>query len=447
MNDLHAEPDAVRVLAALEATPDRVVEITSELVRRDTAYARDTPYAGPAAPHGQEADAQAWIGAFLERLGFDVQIWEPDPAEVAGHPMYPDGLTWEGRPVLAAVKRGSGGGRSLILNGHLDTVRCEPLERWTRDPWTPTVEGDRLYGRGSCDMKGGIAAALAAAEAIVQSGAELAGDLHVQIAPDEETTGMGVVALLRRGERADACLVPEPSSFQVYAAYRGILYGNVTVAGLPGHAEIPQAHHSLGGGVNAIDQMRKVMDAFDALSEEWQGRPDKQHPLLSTPRIFPTRIAGGEFIASLPGACTMDFDLTYLPGEAEEGGWGGNVRREVEEHLARAAAADPWLREHPPVVTWTQDYPAAETPLDTAFGGVLCDASAAQGVESAIDGFDTWADAGTYLLDGIPAYCYGPGAIERAHMIDEWVSVDELRTCAAVIARVVTDWCGAPAAD
>lgn len=438
-------PGEADALAALAAHPDRAVEIASELIRRDTAYTRGMPYAGPAAPHGQEAEAQAWIGAFLQRLGFEVQVWEPDPAEVAGHPMYPEGLDWRGRPVLAAVRRGRGGGRSLILNGHLDTVRCEPLERWTRDPWTPAVEGDRLYGRGACDMKGGIAAALAAVEAIVRSGVELGGDLHVQIAPDEETTGMGTVALLRRGERADACLVPEPSSFQVYAAYRGILYGTVTVAGRPAHAEIPQPHHSEGGGVNAIDAMRKVLDAFDALNAEWEGRPDKRHALLSTPRIFPTRIAGGEFIASLPGACTLDFDLTYLPGEAEPGGWGGNVRREVQEHLARAFDADPWLREHRPEVRWTQDYPAAETPLDTAFGAALCAASAAQGVETAIAGFDTWADAATYLLEGVPAYCYGPGAIERAHMIDEWVSVAELRTCSAVIARVIAGWCTTPA--
>lgn len=431
------------VLATLRATPDRVVEIASELVRRDTAYTRDLPYAGPAAPHGQEAEAQAWIASFLEDLGFQVSVWEPDPAEVEGHPMYPEGLHWKGRPVLAAVRRGRGGGRSLILNGHLDTVRCEPLEQWTRDPWNPVVDGDRLYGRGSCDMKGGIAAALAAVEAVVRSGVELGGDLHVQIAPDEETTGMGAVALLRRAERADACLVPEPSSFQVYAAYRGILYGNVTVTGRPAHAEIPQPHHSEGGGVNAIDLMRKVLDAFDALNAEWRGRPDKRHPLLSTPQIFPTRIDGGEFIASLPGSCSLDFDLTYLPGEAEEGGWGGNVRREVEEHLERAFDADPWLREHRPVVRWTQDYPAAETPLDTAFGEALCAASAAEGVETAIAGFDTWADAATYLLAGIPAYCYGPGAIERAHMTDEWVSISELRTCSAVVARVIARWCAA----
>jgi acetylornithine deacetylase len=438
------EPDE-RVVAALAADPQRVVELASELVRRDTAYARGAPYGGPAAPDGQEADAQAWIAGFLERLGFEVATWEPDPAEVAGHPMYPDGLEWSGRPVLAAVRRGAGGGRSLILNGHLDRVRCEPLEQWTRDPWQPVVEGDRLYGRGSCDMKGGIAAFLAAAEAVVRSGVELAGDLHVHIAPDEETTGMGVVALLRRGELADACLVPEPSSFRVYAAYRGILYGSVTVPGRPAHAEIPQAHHAEGGGVNAIDQMRKVLDAFDALSAEWHGRPDKRHPLLSTPRIFPTRIAGGEFIASLPGSCTVDFDLTYLPGEAEEGGWGGRVRREVEEHLQRAFDADPWLREHRPVVRWTQDYPAAETSLDTPFGAALCAASAAQGVDTGIEGFDTWADAATYLLAGVPAYCFGPGAIERAHMVDEWVSVEELRTCSAVIGRVIARWCGSSA--
>lgn len=415
---------------------DRVVEIASQLVRFDTAYA------GPGSEPGQEAALQRWIADFLGDLGFEVDLWEPDPADFAGHPMYAEGLHWRDRPLLSARLPGAGGGRSLILNGHIDTVRCEPLDQWTRDPWGAEVEGDRLYGRGSCDMKGGIAAALAAAETVIRSGKRLDGDLHVQTAPDEETTGMGTVALLQRGVRADACLVPEPSSFRVYAAHRGILYGTVRVAGRPAHAEIPQPHFSAGGGVNAIDQMRKVMDAFDALSEDWRLRPDKRHPLLAPPRIIPTRIAGGEFIASLPGECALDFDLTYLPGDAGADGFGGPVRAEVEAHVAAAAAADPWLREHPPQVTWTQDYPAAEAPPDAPFATALREASAAHGIEAPIAGFNTWADAATFLLAGIPAYCYGPGAIERAHVVDEWVSISELHTCVAVFARLIESWCG-----
>lgn len=420
--------------AVTRISAERVVELTSRLVAFDTAYA------GPGAEAADEAELQGTIGDFLERLGFEVRIWEPDPAAWSGHPMYPAGLHWTGRPVLAAVRRGSGGGRSLVLNGHIDTVRCEPLSLWTRDPWIPVVEGDRLYGRGACDMKGGIAAFLAAIEVVVKSGEPLRGDLHVHTAPDEETTGMGVVALLDGAETADACLVPEPSSFDVYAAYRGILYGNVRVAGRPAHAEIPQPHHRVGGGVNAIDQMRSVLDAFDALGDEWRLRPDKRHPLLAPPRIFPTRIEGGEFIASLPGECSVDFDLTYLPADADAEGFGSAVRREVEEQAARACTGS-WLREHPPRVTWTQDYPAAEAPADGPFAERLLAAARAQGLAPRIAGFDTWADAATYLRAGVPAYCFGPAAIERAHVVDESVSVSELATCAAVIARVITDWC------
>lgn len=416
--------------------PERVAEIAATLVRFDTAYG------GPGSEAGDEAALQEWIGDLLRGLGFEVEIWEPDPADFADHPMYAEGLHWRGRPVLSARRKGAGGGRSLVFNGHIDTVRAEPLDQWTRDPWGAEVEGDRLYGRGSCDMKGGIAAALAAIEAVVSSG-DLAGDLYVQTAPDEETTGMGAVTLLHRGLDADACLVPEPSGYKLYSAYRGILYGRVDVTGRPAHAEIPQPHHSAGGGVNAIDLARKVMDAFDALSDDWALRPDQQHPLLAPPRIFPTGISGGEFIASLPGSASIDFDLTYLPANADENGFGSKARAEVEEHLRRWAETDSWLREHPPRITWVQDYPAAEVEEGDAFGELIQQVGREKhGLELPLAGFQTWGEAATYLRHGIPAYCIGPGAIERAHMIDEWTSISELGQYANLFADVIRSWCG-----
>lgn len=413
-----------------------MAEIAAALVKFNTAYA------GPGGEAQEEADLQAWIANFLEGLGFTVTQWEPDPATFANHPMYREGLHWEGRPVLSARRPGTGQGRSLVLNGHIDTVRCEPLDQWTRDPWSGDIEDGKVYGRGSCDMKGGIAAGLAAIEALTRDGVELSGDVLFQTAPDEETTGMGVVAVLERGLEVDAALVLEPSDGNIYSAYRGILYGRVDIEGRPAHAEIPQGHHSDGGGVNAIDLARKVMDAFDALSDEWAKRSDQQHPLLDPPRIFPTGINGGEFIASLPGKVSIDFDLTYLPANATEDGFGSRVRKEVEEHLERCFETDSWLRQNRPTVTWIQDYPTAEAPTGEEFGELIAQVGNASGHSLPIAGFQTWADAATYLRCGIPAYCYGPGSIDRAHMINEWTSIEELHVCANVISNVIETWCG-----
>lgn len=430
---------ADRLLAYLARHPYRVVDLARQLIRFDTVFM------GPGTPGRQERQCQEWIAGFLADLGCTVDQWEPNPADFQDHPMYQAGLHWQDRPITVGVLRGSGGGRSLILNGHIDTVSAEPLDRWTRDPWGGQVEGDRLYGRGACDMKGGIACLLAVVEAAVRSGVRLGGDLMIQTVTDEETTGMGTVAAIQRGYRADACLVPEPSSFETWVAHRGILYATITVEGRPAHAEIPQPHWTAGGGVNAIDGMRRVLDGLDALSAQWQGRPDRLHPLLATPRIFPTRVAGGEFIASLPARCEIDIDLTYLPANADARGYGGEVRQEVEAHLARWAAADPWLREHPPRIAWVQDYPAAETSPDHDFVRALAAASAAEGIAARIAGLNSWADAASYLLAGVPALCYGTGSIVQAHTIDEWVSVAELEQCARVIARLVASWCGAQA--
>jgi acetylornithine deacetylase len=425
-----------RVLKYLSQHPNRVAELTQRLVSFDTAFL------GPGTPPREEKDCQQWIYQVLTDLGLTVDLWEPDPREVRSHPMYRPGLDWRERPICVGVLQGAGNGRSLILNGHIDTVSVGPIEQWTKDPWAGEVEGDRLYGRGSCDMKGGIAAILAVVEALVRSGVRLRGDAIVQTVTDEETTGMGTVAVIQRGYRADACVIPEPSDFNVWVAYRGILTATIRTRGRAAHAEIPQPHWSIGGGVNAIDVMRRVLNSLDALNEEWATRPDKLHPLLAPPRVVLTRIEGGEDVSSLPAACEAYVDLTYLPADRDERGYGSRVREEFEAHLRAWAAADGWLREHPPEITWLEDYPPAEAPQQHPLLEVLCAAAEAEGLGTRVAGLNSWADAASYLLAGVPAYCYGPGSIYRAHTVDEWVSVTELQRLTRVLARMVIGWCG-----
>ena len=181
-------------------------------------------------------------------------------------------------------------GRSLVFNGHIDVVSAEPRSEWASDPFVASVRDGRLYGRGACDMKGGIAAMVFAAETLSSLGVSLDGDLLVATNTDEESSGAGGTALVEHGLRADAGVVTEPTGFETWIACRGSEYGVITVPGRPGHAEVRQPDWRLGGAVNAIEKAVVVLDAIASLSDAWASRPALSHPYLS--RAVATADAG-----------------------------------------------------------------------------------------------------------------------------------------------------------
>ena len=175
-------------------------------------------------------------------------------------------MGFEGRPQLVARFPGGGGGRSLLLNGHIDAVSAEPLDRWTSSPFKAEVRDGILYGRGSCDMKGGVACMTFAAEVLADLGIRLAGDLIVATNTDEESSGAGGLGLVLRGVEADAGIVTEPTGFDVWISCRGTSYAEVVVPGHPGHAEVYQPHWRDGGAVNAIEKAQIVLDGAQGAS-------------------------------------------------------------------------------------------------------------------------------------------------------------------------------------
>ncbi len=428
--------DERRVLDAVRAAEGELVELTSALVALDT-----TARAAPDAPARQEAALQELLAARLAAAGAVVDVWEPRPEDVGGTRQV-EPLGFAGRPQLAATFPGTGGGRSLLLNGHIDVVTPEPVDRWTTPPFTPRVRDGRLYGRGACDMKGGVACLVLAAEILARLGLRLAGDLVVNTVTDEESSGAGGIAAVRHGVRADAGIVPEPTGFAVWVACRGSLTPTITVDGRPGHAELAQPHWSAGGAVNAIEKMGVVLDAVTRLREEWRLRPDKQHPHLAPGTVVPVLVSGGEWFVSYPASCRLTCEVMYLPGEADGDGWGRRVEREFGDWLERAAQGDPWLREHPPAVSWAYDIPPAEVPADHPLVGVVQAASADVGEPATIGGLDSWFDAATFTrLGGTPCIGYGPRAIARAHTIDEFVPVEDLVRCCQALALAALRWC------
>ncbi len=211
-------------------------------------------------------------------------------------------------------------------------------------------------------MKGGVASMVFAAETLARLRVRLRGDLVVNTVTEEESTGAGGLVSARTLQ-ADAAIVTEPTGLDVWIACRGSLLPTIVVEGRAGHAGLAPRHPDEGGAVNAIEKMAILLDAIRRLREEWALRPS--HPYLSAPDCVPTIVQGGEWIVSHPASCRLDCHIEYLPGQADERGWGSNVEREFVDWIERAAAADPWLAEHPPRIEWTVGgVPPAEVSAD-----------------------------------------------------------------------------------
>jgi acetylornithine deacetylase len=331
-----------------------------------------------------------------------------------------------------------GGGRTLLTCGHVDVVSADPRDAWTTDPFGGERRDGLVFGRGACDMKGGVAAMAFAAIALARLGVRLRGDLLVNTVAEEETTGAGGLVSART-LRADAAIVPEPSALAVWIACRGSLMCTIDVEGRGGHAGLPPAHPDAGGSVSAIDKAVLLLDALRRLNEEWALRP--RHPHLSPAHAVVTAINGGEWMVSYPARSRIEVHIEYLPGQS-------GVEAEVEEWLARAAAADPWLRAHPPVVSWLLGgVPPSEIRDDEPVVAELLGVQRDLGRPARLGGMENWSDAATLVVEaGIPAVNFGPGDIALAHTADEHLPVDELVACAQGIAIAAMRFCGVASA-
>jgi len=335
------------LVARIAERRDEIVGLASELIAFDT-----TSRSSNDEPARDETALQQALAARLERAGAEIDLWEPAPEDVADHPLSVPGIAFAGRPQLAATLRGSGGGSSLLLNGHIDVVPARREEGWTADPFDPQVVDGRIVGRGACDMKGGIAAMVVAAEALAEAGG-LRGDVIVCTNTDEESSGVGGLACARRGVRADYAIVPEPSSLHVWPACRGTVYCTIEIPGRSGHAEQEHPHWRDGGAVNAIEKGRFLLDGVDRLRADWRSRADLRHPLLDPPDIVPTRFVGDAgWSVTIPGRAEIDLSVLILPVQADARGWTSDAQAEVEGFLRRWCATDSWLAEHPPTLSW-----------------------------------------------------------------------------------------------
>lgn len=431
-----------KLLDAVERSEDAIVATLSDLIAFPSIVPTDPTKAGPA-----ERQCQEYLGDRLRDLGFETELWDPDgPAlyeKYRGRPGANPRRTFEGRPILGATLKGAGGGRSMMLTGHIDVVPPGPSAHWRTDPFRAAIRDGRVIGRGAVDMKGGIACMLTAAAIVRESGMRLSGDVVFATVVDEEIGGMGALAMVDRGYRADAGLLTEATALASSPICHGILWGRILIDGIGGHAELLPKSWRDGGPVDAVWLMREVLDGIDALNRRWANDPRKRHPLMELPnQTIVTQVRAGEHPSSFAGAAEIVIDVQYLPAEKDEFGLGGHVKREVEEHLAEICRIDPYLRAHPARIEWILDADCAEVPDDHALLSLMSGVARDVGVKPRCWGLGAHSDMG--IPNGLgrtPTINFGPGDPSQAHQPNESVPIADLVAATKMIALALGRWC------
>ena len=349
-----------------------------------------------------EGELARFVAGWLERAGLEVELDEVAP----------------GRPNVIAVARGGGGGRSLLLNAHMDTVGVAGMER----PHEPYVEDGRLYGRGAYDMKGSLAAIMLAGAALVARG--LHGDVVVTAVVDEEVASIGTTVVADR-IRADAAIVTEPTELGLAVAHKGFVTFEIETRGRAAHGSRPDL------GVDAIAKMGRVLVGLEELDRSLRSAPS--HPLLASGSLHASLIEGGQEFSSYPERCLVKGERRTVPGEAPS-----LVEAQLREVLERATAADPDLRADVRVLFARDPFGVSEgEPIVELVrrhaGGIL-------GAEPSVVGVPFWTDAALLAAAGIPTVVFGPGG-EGAHAVVEWVDLEQVERLTEILVAVAGEFC------
>jgi acetylornithine deacetylase/succinyl-diaminopimelate desuccinylase family protein len=418
--------------------------VSLEGLLRDLVAFRTESQAKEATHFPEEArTCLAYVGNLLTGLGFELDAWDVGPS-----------ATFPAHPAIVAVRRGTGGGRSLAFNGHLDVVPVGDTAAWSQEPFGGTVVDGRLYGRGATDMKGGIAAALWATRQLLEGGFEPRGDIAFHLVSDEEVVGNGSREAVLRAPAADVTISVEPTELRLCAAEGGLVHFRMEVEGIEAHASTRylsvHAGGKGGGGVNAIEKVLKLVVALQELERRWAN--EKSHPIL--PRgydtLLPGVIVGGpgggadgrlklfSNAGTTPNYCSVEYNLWYYPDERFE-----DVRAEVEAYVADVCRTDPWLREHPPRFTWKLGniyFPPLDMPLDHPAVTALSSALERVGLDATPAGFGAATDLAWYGERRLPGLICGPGRLAQCHVADEYIDTAALAQAAEVYRLLLAEW-------
>ncbi len=377
----------------------KVVEYARKLVNFDTQN-----------PPGREKELAEYLADFLKKFGLKTTLLNFLP----------------NRPNLFAEYKFSDGGKTFLFDGHLDTVPAGNISLWDFDPFSGIVKDGKLYGRGSADMKGSIAAFIHALETVIDSGIELCGNICMLLTSDEEISGLGTKDFIEKGYRADVSIVGEPSCLEVNVAHKGVARWKLKTLGKSTHASTPEE------GINAIYKMAKILCELEKLAKSYSTYP-RTHYLLGKPTLNVGTVYGGTKDNVVPDFCEITIDRRLLPGDRVE-----DVEREFHQILDKLHSEDPSLKFELKIY---HSHNPAETPSNHPFvilanyavEKVLCE-------KRSVKGFQATTEM-THLVEaGIPSIILGAGDIKVAHTVNEFVLVDELVKCAKIYTLVLANY-------
>jgi len=422
---------------------------------------------------GEEGDAQAFLAKVLRKSGAEVNVEEPDVEalferfpHIAQYPTHwehdlilpyqelptfgalkesglDDVLNYRGRPNVVGVFKGdgagNGGGRSLILNGHADTVTIEPRDEWTRDPFGAEVDGDLMYGRGTSDMKGGLMAGIMALTYLREAGVGLRGDVIIESVVNEEHAGNGTLELVRRGYTADGAIVLEPTNNKVAVSHAGGLYWQVTVSG---HQRSPGARWRNGAmeGVSAIEKLPVVIGALLDLEKRLNAvqSDDPMERGRMPVSLVIGRVSGGHYETVTAGESVVRGVVYFSPAIGEI----GEIMQMMREAIHEANQADDFLREQPAQLEFLHHDDSMRQSPQIPLAVALSNKLEQRGGEGDIVPGPFCCDA-RHLVNqgGIPTVIFGPGTIGQAHKPDEHISIEDYLTSIEYLMAFVSSWC------
>lgn len=387
---------------------------------------------------GQEEKAQYLMADKLSKLNMMVDIWEQGGEDLLQHPFFCSPRTvFKGSPNVVGICKGNGGGRSLIINTHIDVVPPGEINQWEVSPWSGLIENGRVYGRGATDMKGGTVSALLAFEALQALGIQLQGDLLLESVVEEESGGSGTLATILRGYRADAALIPEPSGMDIYPQQQGSMWFRIFVYGRVAHGGTRYQ------GVSAIEKAMVVIKRIEQLEKE-RNRRLMNNPLYQgVPIPVPInigKISGGSWPSSVPDMVTLEGRMGVAPNESLS-----NVQNELEGIITSLPEVDDWFSKCPSKVEWFgARWLPGSIPLDHPLMSILTATyKKVLGKEPHIKA-SPWGTDGGLLnqLAKVPVIVFGPGVTEVAHYPNEYIEIKKMLEAAEVYALTIMEWCG-----
>ena len=412
-----------KVFATVDRYREEIIQTLSSLVRIPTLI-------------GHEGEGQKFMQNLFSNLGLKVITFEADYEKVSQHKAFShSGYDFKGRPNVIGILEGNPSARSLKLSGHIDVVPVEPASDWEFSPWDGKVAGNRLYGRGACDMKAGLVANYFAVKSLLEAGVKPKGTVMLESVIEEEAEGGGgTLACLIEGYTTDGLIISEPSGETIMVATAGVHWFRVRVIGKPAHAG--RAHT----GVSAILKMNKICQALAWLDAK-RGR-EVHYPLfeIESPRSCHLNIGtykAGDWPSTVPSWAEVECRIGSIPGEDTV-----VVKKQVEETIKRVTQTDEWLKEHSPEITWfgLQAEPWEQDPEHPLVTTLKSCTEKALGRKIDLRGLSTSADTQYVTYFNLPTLIFGPKG-NNSHATNENVDLDSVVNCSKVLASFIIDWC------